>query len=202
MKFDLHLHTSRHSPDSETDPFELLEAARKAGLDGIVLTDHDYLWPEEELEELRAAEPSLVILGGIEVTGRGGDMLVYGISDASTLTRGIACSDLVREVHRQGGAAVAAHPNRWGQPFEKVVRDSGVELDGIEVMSNNMDAELRREAQELLKRYPHYAQLGNSDSHAPWSVGCCFTDFDATIRTSADLVEAIRGRKGVAVSGR
>ena len=202
MKFDLHLHTSRHSPDSETDPFELLEAARKAGLDGIVLTDHDYLWPEEELEELRAAEPSLVILGGIEVTGRGGDMLVYGISDASTLTRGIAWSDLVREVHRQGGAAVAAHPNRWGQPFEKVVRDSGVELDGIEVMSNNMDAELRREAQELLKRYPHYAQLGNSDSHAPWSVGCCFTDFDATIRTSADLVEAIRGRKGVAVSGR
>lgn len=195
MKFDLHLHTSRHSPDSETDPFDLLRAARKAGLDGVVLTEHDYLWPEEELEELRAAEPGLVILGGIEVTGRGGDMLVYGITDASTLPRGIGWGDLVKEVHRQGGAAVAAHPNRWGQPFERVVRDSGAAIDGIEVMSNNMDDELRREAQDLLKSYPHYAQLGNSDSHAPWSVGCCCTLFDAEIRTSAELVTAIRARK-------
>ena len=198
MKFDLHLHTSRHSPDSETDPFELLKSARRAGLDGIVLTEHDYLWPEAELEELRAAEPELVILGGIEVTGRGGDMLVYGIADASTLPRGIGWGELVKEVHRQGGAAVAAHPNRWGQPFEKVVRDSGAELDGIEVMSNNMDRELRVQAAELLKKYPNFAQLGNSDSHAPWSVGCCYTEFDAVIRTSADLASAIRGRKGVA----
>ena len=44
MKFDLHLHTSRHSPDSETDPFDLLAAACKAGLDGVALTEHDYLW--------------------------------------------------------------------------------------------------------------------------------------------------------------
>jgi hypothetical protein len=29
-------------------------------------------------------------------------------------------------------------------------------------------------------------------------VGCCFTDFAADIRTAADLVAAIRGRKGVA----
>jgi len=198
MKFDLHLHTSRHSPDSETDPFDLLKAARKAGLDGIVLTEHDYLWPEAELDELRAADPGLVILGGIEVTGRGGDMLVYGITDTSTLPRGIGWGELVREVHRQGGVAVAAHPNRWGQPFERVVRDSGAELDGIEVLSNNMDEELRKQAQSLLKDYPQYAQLGNSDSHAPWSVGCCYTDFDAEIRSNADLAAAIRGKKGVA----
>ena len=198
MKFDLHLHTSRHSPDSETDPFDLLESARKAGLDGVVITEHDYLWPEDELLELRAAAPDLVVLAGLEVTGRGGDVLVYGITDATPLPRGIGWGELVREVHRQGGVAVAAHPNRWGQPFERLVRETGVKLDGIEIMSNNMDAELRQQAAELLEKYPEYAQLGNSDSHAPWSVGCCYTDFDATIRTNADLVAAIRGRKGVA----
>ena len=198
MKFDLHLHTSRHSPDSETDPFDLLAAARKAGLDGVVLTEHDYMWPEDELEELRATAPDLVILGGVEVAGRGGDMLVYGITDPFKLPKGIAWGELTREVHRQGGVAVAAHPNRWGQPFERVVKDSGAELDGIEVMSNNMEADLRVRAAALLKKYPHFAQLGNSDSHAPWSVGCCYTDFDAAIRTSADLVAAIRDRKGTA----
>lgn len=197
MKFDLHLHTARHSPDSVTDPFDLLRAAEAAGLDGVVLTEHDYMWEEWELEELRAAT-TLVVLAGVEVAGRGGDVLVYGITNPFKVPQGMRWGDLVREVHGQGGAAVAAHPNRWGQPFEKVVRDSGAELDGIEVMSNNMDADLRTRAAELLRKYPHFAQLGNSDSHAPETVGCCYTEFDCEIRTNGDLVRAIRERRGVA----
>jgi predicted metal-dependent phosphoesterase TrpH len=198
MKFDLHLHTSRHSPDSVTDPFDLLRSARRAGLDGVVLTEHDYLWPDDELAELRAFAPDLVILAGVEVTGRGGDVLVYGITDATPLPRGIGWAELVREVHRQGGVAVAAHPNRWGQPFERLVKETAVVLDGIEVLSNNMDDDLRTKAADLLVRFPHLAQLGNSDSHDPATVGCCYTDFAADIRTNADLVAAIRGRQGVA----
>jgi predicted metal-dependent phosphoesterase TrpH len=198
MKFDLHMHTSRHSPDSETDPFDLVRSAIKAGLDGVVITEHDFLWTEDELEELRAAAPELVILAGVEVTGRGGDMLCYGVKDPSAVPRGIEWGALTREVHKQGGACVAAHPNRWNQPFEKLLKEQMPELDGIEVMSNNMDRDLRARAAELLKKYPHFAQLGNSDSHQPWSVGCCYTDFDADIRTTAELVAAIRERKGVA----
>jgi predicted metal-dependent phosphoesterase TrpH len=200
MKFDLHIHTRRHSPDADTDPFELIEAALAVGLDGIVITEHDYLWTEEELAELRAAAPGLVILAGVEVTGRGGDMLCYGLTNPFAVPRGIPWPELCEEVHRQGGAAIAAHPNRWGQPFERILRDQGPELDGIEVMSNNMDAELRRQAAGLLVKYPHFAQLGNSDSHAPWTVGCCYTEFDADIRTTADLVAAIRGKNGKAVA--
>jgi predicted metal-dependent phosphoesterase TrpH len=198
MKFDLHMHTARHSPDADTDPFELVEAAIQAGLDGVVITEHDFLWTEQELEELRAAAPGLVILAGVEVTGKGGDMLCYGITDPFALPRGIEWGKLTREVHRQGGACVAAHPNRWNQPFERLVKEQAPELDGIEVMSNNMDPDLRAKAQELLRKFPHLAQLGNSDSHQPNTVGCCYTDFDAEIRTNSDLVAAIRARKGVA----
>jgi predicted metal-dependent phosphoesterase TrpH len=198
MKFDLHMHTSRHSPDSVTDPLELVRAAREAGLDGIVITEHDFLWTQPELEELRAAAPGLVILAGIEVTGRGGDVLCYGVTDPFALPKGIEWGPLVREVRRQGGAAVAAHPNRWGQPFEKLLREQRPEFDGIEVMSNNMDADLRARAAKLLEKYPHLAQLGNSDSHDPFTVGCCYTEFDCEVRTNADLVAAIRGRRGIA----
>ncbi len=198
MKFDLHMHTARHSPDADTDPFELIEAAIKAGLDGIVITEHDFMWPEEELNELRAAAPQLVILAGVEVTGRGGDMLCYGITDPFALPRGIDWRELTREVHRQGGACCAAHPNRWGQPFERLLKEQEPELDGIEVMSKNMDRDLRKQAAKLLTKYPHFAQLGNSDSHQRETVGCCYTHFDAVIRTNADLVAAIRARKGVA----
>ena len=43
-KFDHHLHTSRHSPDSIISPLVLIERARAVGLDGVVITDHDYQW--------------------------------------------------------------------------------------------------------------------------------------------------------------
>lgn len=198
MKFDLHMHTARHSPDADSDPFELMQAAVAAGLDGVVITEHDFMWTEEELEELRASAPQLVILAGVEVTGRGGDVLCYGVTNPFALPRGIAWPKLCREVHRQGGACVAAHPNRWNQPFEKLLADQNPELDGIEVMSNNMDAGLRKKAAKLLEKYPRFAQLGNSDSHQLNTVGCCYTDFDADIRTNADLVAAIKANKGTA----
>jgi predicted metal-dependent phosphoesterase TrpH len=202
MKFDLHMHTRRYSHDAASDPFDLVRAANAAGLDGIVITEHDTLWPEDELEELRAAAPDLVVLGGVEITGLGGDVLCYGVTDLSRLPRGTPWPELCREVERQGGVAVAAHPNRWGQPFEKIVREQSPALGGIEVMSKNMDDELRAGAQELLVRFPHFAQLGNSDSHEPETVGCCYTEFDAEIRGIGDLVAAIRGRRGRAMAGR
>jgi predicted metal-dependent phosphoesterase TrpH len=193
--FDLHMHTRRYSPDSDIDPFELVRRAREIGLDGIVITEHDCLWPERELDELRAAAPGLVVLGGVEVSGRNGDLLCYGVTDLTGLRRGMCWGDLCREVQRQGGAAVAAHPYRWGQDFDGLLDEERPMLAGLEMMSNNMDADLRRRAALFLESNPGFAALGNSDAHALHVLGTCRTEFDAEIRTSADLVVAIRGQK-------
>jgi predicted metal-dependent phosphoesterase TrpH len=195
MKFDLHLHTSRHSPDSDIDPFELLNRARGAGLDGVVITEHGYLWPEDELAELRATAPDLVVLSGIEVTGVGGDVLVYGVTNPFAVPQGIAWPDLLREVRRQGGAAVMAHPYRWGQPVDQLLAERELPFDGLERLSNNMDVELRAKAEALHGRFPHWAGLGNSDAHAPETVGVCYTEFAAEVRSNADLVAAIRAAR-------
>lgn len=196
MKFDLHMHTRRYSPDSIIDPFELVKRAQDIGLDGIVITEHDRLWPEEELEELRRAAPGLVVLGGVEVSGRNGDMLCYGVTNLDRLKRGTAWGSLCREVQAQGGVAVAAHPYRWGQVFEELLRDESPQLSGLEMMSNNMDASLRRLASAFYERNTQFATLGSSDAHELDVVGCCYTEFDAQIRTMADLVKAIRDCKG------
>ena len=54
---------------------------------------------------------------------------------------------------------------------------------------------MRRLAAVFHARDPRYATLGNSDAHELDVVGVCYTEFDADIRTAADLVDAIRGRK-------
>jgi predicted metal-dependent phosphoesterase TrpH len=194
MKFDLHLHTSRHSPDSIMVPQMMLRRAREIGLDGVVITEHDWLWTEDELDELRAKADGLVVLAGVEVSAKQGHFLAYGVTDPFTVPNGIGVAELCREVHRQGGAVVAAHPYRWNQPFDDILMTERPDLDGLELMSNNMDGDLRRRAAALHGRLK-LAGLGNSDAHRVETLGCCYTEFAATIRDMGDLVEAIRGRK-------
>src|SRR5438270_1072482 len=152
MHFDLHMHTSRHSLDSQMDPFALVRRAQEIGLDGVVITEHDWLWTEEELEELRAAAPGLVVLAGIEVSAEEGHFLAYGVQDPFAFPRKIRVADLCREVHQQGGAVVAAHPFRWGQPFAEILSEEEPDLDGLELMTSNMDPVCREQAAEIYRQ--------------------------------------------------
>lgn len=193
MKFDLHLHTTRYSLDSQMEPEALLRRAQEIGLDGVVITEHDWLWTEPELNELRARAPGLVVLAGIEVSAEEGHFLAYGVQDPFAIPRKIRVADLCREVHVQGGVVVAAHPFRWGQPFDEILSESEPELDGLEMMSSNMDRACRAKAAAVFQPARH-AALGNSDAHHESTLGVCYTDFADAVRTTADLVAAIRAR--------
>jgi predicted metal-dependent phosphoesterase TrpH len=194
MKLDLHMHTTRYSPDSQMDVLGMLRRAREVGLDGVVITEHDWLWTEPELEVLRALAPDLVVLAGIEVTARQGHFLVYGVHNPFAVPRGIGVAELCHEVHRQGGAVVAAHPFRWGQPFQEILEKEQPDLDGLELMTNNMDAECRRRAAEV-QRSHNFAGLGSSDAHSEDVLGICYTEFPDSIRGMSDLVRSIRKRR-------
>lgn len=199
--FDLHLHTTKHSFDSEMPPQAMVRRAKELGLDGVVITEHDWLWTESELEELRRPAGDLVILSGMEVTTREGDFLVYGITDPFKCSRGMRAADLCKEVHRQGGAVVAAHPFRWGQKFADILKNEKLELDGLELMTSHMDDHCRLKAREVyegLKARQKVAGLGNSDAHREEVLGICYTEFPGTIRNNSDLVRVLRSGQAVA----
>ncbi len=143
---------------------------------------------------LREGHPNLVILAGVEVSAREGHFLAYGVTNPFAVRRGIHVADLCREVHAQGGAVVAAHPFRWGQPFDDILEREKPDLDGLELMTNNMDAECRRRAAEVRAKRP-LAGLGSSDAHHEDTLGVCYTEFPEGTRTMAELVQAIRGRR-------
>ena len=199
MKFDLHLHTSRHSPDSIMAPELMVQQAQQIGLDGVVITEHDWLWTGAELAELRQSAPGVVVLAGIEVSAKQGHFPVYGVNNPFAVAPGIGVAELCNEVHRQGGAVVAAHPYRWNQPFDDILETERPDLDGLELMSNNMDAEIRQRAAALNGRL-RLAGLGNSDAHRLETLRSCYTEFDRVIGDLSDLVEAIRGRKTTPVA--
>jgi predicted metal-dependent phosphoesterase TrpH len=194
-KFDHHLHTARHSPDSSIDPLALLERARAVGLDGVVITEHDFQWPAEELAELAARADDLCVLSGAEISAREGHFLVFGLPDLEETPPGIALSDLLQVVRRHQAAIVAAHPFRWDQDFAAIVAEHGPVFDALELVSNNVTPQNRWRTADLLQTHP-MGRTGSSDGHELEAIGCYYTEFSGTIATMADFVAALRRQSG------
>ncbi len=190
-RLDHHLHTTLHSSDSVISPQELILAARAAGLDGVVITDHDELWEPDELAALQAEAPDLVILAGVEISAREGHFLVYGLDSLDDVPPGVFLGDLLEVADAHDAAVVAAHPFRWDQPFDRIADIHGSALRALELVSNNVTPETRRRAEATLARHGLRA-TGSSDAHEPAVVGCYATEFEATIRTMDEFVQALR----------
>jgi predicted metal-dependent phosphoesterase TrpH len=196
MKIDHHLHTSRHSPDSEIDPLKLVEHALRIGLDGLVITEHDYQWKSEELAELANRAAPLRVFSGAEISAREGHFLVYGLPALDEVPPGIGLADLLKVVRRNHAAIVAAHPFRWDQPFDTFVAEHGPAFDALELVSNNISAETRSKTEALLRANPSMGATGSSDAHEVHVVGCYFTEFDDPIATISDFVTSLLNRRG------
>lgn len=195
-KFDHHLHTARHSPDSIIDPDELVVHARAIGLDGLVITDHDHQWAPGEIARLAARAGGLKVFSGAEVSAREGHFLVYGLPDLRDVPPGVSVKELLRVVRAHDAAVVAAHPFRWDQDFDAVITENGLDaFDGLELVSNNVMLDTRARTRRLLDRLPNVGATGSSDGHQLDVIGCYYTEFQDPIESMADFVAALRSRK-------
>ena len=121
MKFDHHMHTIRHSPDSEIDPLLLIERAREIGLDGLVITEHDYQWEAAELAELADRAAPLRVFSGAEISAREGHFLVYGLPSLDEVPAGVDARRPARDGQASSSRHRRRHPFRWDQPFDEIV---------------------------------------------------------------------------------
>ncbi len=195
MKFDHHLHTARHSPDSEINPLALVERARAIGLDGVVITEHDYQWETDELSDLARRAAPLRVFSGAEISAREGHFLVYGLPNLDEIPPGVELAQLLRVVRGHDGAIVAAHPFRWDQPFDEIVAAHGPVFDALELVSKNITPDTRSRTETLLRTHP-MGTTGSSDAHEIHTVGCYFTEFDRPIDSIGEFVAALKERRG------
>jgi predicted metal-dependent phosphoesterase TrpH len=199
---DLHIHTSWNSADSNLHPVELIQEAKRLGLHGVVVTEHDKCWDRFLAREL-AVEHDFLFLRGMEVSTDLGHILVYGLEE---YVSGIMQAEKLRRVvDDAGGAMVVAHPFRRAftadfcngkEPtpttLEAAIRRPVFDLvHGVEVCNGaSADRENRfaMEACEALKLSP----TGGSDAHSDLGIGCYATQFDHPIRTEADVIAALK----------
>ncbi len=186
LKYDLHLH-SRYSPDGTLDVRDIFRIAKKRGLDGIAITDHDTI--RGGLEALQLKPEGLDVICGCEVNTDRGD--VIGLF----LTEEIRSKDhlsVIEEIHAQGGVAVVPHPfdSIRGSAFWLTDRDAPL-IDGVEVVNARCVFRRSNVAADLYASRFDRARTGGSDAHFGGEIGNACT----LIEEGDELREAILGRR-------
>lgn len=188
MLIDMHTHTSVYSTDSNLLPHEALARAAERGLDGVVLTEHDVVWPADRVARL-AEQVGILVLPGVEVTTELGHVLVYGLSE---LIPRITDSKRLRALCDDRNALMfLAHPAR--DPGLRVPRAAMELFDGVEGL-NGCDGPLQNQSASSRGRSRPLPPIGGSDSHALHEVATAATEFAAEIETLDDLMTALRSR--------
>ena len=190
---DLHVHTKRYSSCSTVEPERLIKQAVRAGLCGVVITEHYRQWEARELDELaeRSGEPGFLLLSGFEYASAQGDVLIYGLtaSQAAEFEPGWPPGTAVAKARDFGAVCIAAHPTRTGMGFDEQI--FSIPLEAIEVSSVN----LREHEQKLAMGIALNAKVppvAASDAHELQDVGRYVTEFEDPIRSMSDLQEALR----------
>ena len=208
MVIDLHVHTSPASPCSSSTVDEIIQEAKRIGLDGICLTDHNHVWDPEEVEDLRRKH-NFLILRGNEITTDQGDMVVFGLEKE---IKGIVkLEDLTEEVSKASGFMIAAHPFRGfltfgvGQlgltPENAMERSLFKMVDAIEVMNSKVTDEENSFAAKVAEGL-HMPVTGGSDAHQVSEVGIFATRFSQVVEDEKDLIDALKGGNYVSIAFR
>ena len=109
-KIDFHVHTPASSDykDKQATPKDIVEAALAAGLDAIVITDHNTAALVDAVT-LAAAGSELVVFPGIEITANGGHVLAVfdPLTPESTLNEVLLLSGI--SAHQRGSENSIGH---------------------------------------------------------------------------------------------
>ncbi len=198
MIIDLHTHSFPASPCSSVSVDQLVQEARRIGIDAICLTDHNYVWDSSAVEDLRQ-KYGFLILRGNEITTDQGDMLVFGME--KDIKGIIGLPDLRKEVLASDSIIIAAHPFRGfltvgiqqiGLTLERAVKRPVFRyVDAIETLNGSV-TENENRFTDMVAEKLGLPKTGGSDAHDVSRVGVYATGFVDRIEDERDLVYAIK----------
>ncbi len=215
MLIDLHVHTVKSS-DSSLAFEHLAHEARRVGLDGVCLTEHDVSWEWAEIDAL-SLKHGIRAFPAMEVSTELGHIAVFGLRG---YRQGMArVAELRRIVTGEGGFMVAMHPFR--RLYEKTVtrhplfkidgdaRPSVAEaaahalfrlVDDIEVGNGANSVQENTFACDVADFLGNPGTAG-SDAHSTHGLGCFATRFESHFNTPEALVRELHARRYTPIQG-
>ncbi len=164
---EFHCHTAA-SKDSLTRPQDLVAAARRKGLDRVIVTDHNTV---RGARAAHALDPELVIVGEEIMTTRGEILAAFVTEEIPAHLTPI---ETIRRLRDQNAFISVSHPfdeMRSGGWQEADLLEIVPLVDAIEVFNSRcMNPAFNRRAREFAERHDLAGTVG-SDAHVTFELG-------------------------------
>jgi predicted metal-dependent phosphoesterase TrpH len=190
IRLEFHCHTSA-SKDSLTRPVDLVAAARRKGIDRVVVTDHNSIAGAREAQGI---DPELIIVGE-EIMTTKGEILAAFVREE--IPAGLSPLETITRLKEQGAFISVSHPfdtMRAGGWKEADLLEIIPLVDAIEVYNSRcMLPRFNRQAEAFARKHNLAGTVG-SDAHAAFELGRSLLLLDQ-FEAAEGLRKVIRGAK-------
>jgi len=184
MKVDFHVHT-KYSPDSNAEVSEILQFAKRRGLDAIAITDHDNLQGNREARRIRTSR-DVEIIPGVELTLPAGKWGLHVIAlniDEYISFRNV--EEAILKLRKTKAILILPHPFRRGTGFFEHVRNQTITKKEQKIILKNIDyleilnmKDVRGSISKTfaLSRKYNLPIVAGTDAHYPEFIGMAHTE--------------------------
>ena len=188
MKVDLHLHDNKYSTDSHISIEEIVKEAKRKGLDGIALTNHENPDVIKEIDEL-VKKYDFVIFPGVEYLTKDGDIVAFGIDKLPE--EQMSAQEFIEYVDRFGGTCTVAHPYRTNN---RGLEDKLYTVKGLTAIEgyNGSTSDYHNGLAVKAGKELGIQVIGSSDAHVVEKVGVYATLLPYKVKNVKELIEALK----------
>jgi len=188
LKIDFHVHTC-YSFDSSITLKEVIDYAKRKGLNGVAITDHNTVEGALRLSKI-CRKTDFIIVPGLEIDTKQAHIVALNINDR--IESGMDILEALDIIHEKGGLAVLSHPFSLFKGASLKLEKLVGKIDAVEVM--NSCAVPFFLSVYLARRYARAFRIpetAGSDAHIPEVIGLCYSEVYAESDVE-DILDAIR----------
>jgi hypothetical protein len=177
-KYDLHIH-SCYSYESRSSPKLIIKKAKKQGLNGIAITDHNTIKGSLEAKRINK-DKNFEIIPAAEIKTNKAEILVYYLQEE---IKERDFFDVVDKIKEQDAIAVIAHPYTILRSRLKLqIKEVRNKIDGLECFNGRTLFNFENTVAEKYAEKFNLAKTGGSDSHNLFEIGSAYTMFDNSLK--------------------
>lgn len=173
-KFDMHVH-SKYSQDinSREELQKIVLRAKKEGLAGIAITDHNNAKAFKEIEALKKQEKEMLIIKGEEVMVKEngeicGELLCYFLQEE---IKPAGFQEIIDVARKQDALVSIAHPFDTARISFQQIEKRFPKVDAIEVFNSRTSTETANKKAEEFSAVKGIPWTAGSDAHSLLEIG-------------------------------
>ncbi len=193
MKIDMHICTthSKHPDENPATPQEAIKIAKKRGLDGILIADHDTQKGAEEAK--KHTPPDFLVITGNEISAKEGHIVIVGVE--TKIPKNTPLKEVLKITKDNDGTVILPHPNITSiesSICEPMITKHKEQIDACHLLSTR-HLLFYRTFKNTIKTHG-FTPIGCSYAHNWNEIATAYTEFD-NITTEDDLLWAIKKNK-------